>query len=76
MAIVRNITYRAIERLSTHKETECTFYVGEDDQGHKYLQLDTYGSASRQKRGEKSQSIRLSPDAIQQLKAIFSEYDL
>lgn len=76
MAIVKNIEHQALERDSKHTEAECTFDVVTDVEGHKYLQLDTYGSPSRQIRGKKSQSMRLAPEAVQQLKAIFLEYGL
>ncbi len=41
-----------------------------DDLEDKYLQIDTYGSATRKIPGKKSQSIRFSPEAIDQLKEI------
>ncbi|EEY36912.1 hypothetical protein VII_000664 [Vibrio mimicus MB451] len=40
--------------------------------GEKYLQVDTYGSVKRKETGKKSQSIRFSPEAIEQLKSIIS----
>lgn len=76
MAIVNNIEYQALERESKHTEAACTFAVVTGSDGRKCLQLDTYGSASREFRGKKSQSIRLTPEAVQQLKAIFKEYGL
>ena len=75
MAIVKSIEYQALERDSKHTEAACTFDVVTED-GRKYLQLDTYGSSSREMRGKKSQSIRLSPEAIQQLKAILIKHAL
>lgn len=74
MAIVKSIEHQALERESKHTEAACTFDVVTDSHGRKYLQLDTYGSASREMRGKKSQSIRLTPEAIQQLKVILKEY--
>ncbi|PLC52828.1 hypothetical protein CR155_15565 [Pollutimonas nitritireducens] len=76
MAIVKNIAHQALDRDSKHTEAECTFDVVTDAEGHKYLQLDTYGSSSRQIRGKKSQSIRLAPEAVQQLKVILLKYGL
>ena len=49
---------------------DCTYSVFEDGKGNKYLQIDTYGSKSRKIPGKKSQSIRFSPEAIEQLKEI------
>lgn len=76
MAIVKSIEYQALERDSKHTVAACTFDVITETGGRKYLQLDTYGSSSREMRGKKSQSIRLSPEAIQQLKAIFIKHAL
>ena len=39
--------------------------------GERVLQIDTYGSSDRQIPNKKSQSLRFSPEAIEQLKAIF-----
>lgn len=44
------------------------------DNGDLYLQVDTYGSKERRMVGKKSQSIRFSPAAIAELKAIISKY--
>ncbi|GHU14752.1 hypothetical protein AGMMS50225_27220 [Betaproteobacteria bacterium] len=71
MALVKNIKHQALERETEHTEVECTYAVGD-----KYLQLDTYGSSSRKMRGKKSQSIRLTSEAIQQLKNIFVQNGL
>ena len=70
MAIITEITHKSLERESKHTEVDCTYDVIQID-GKKYLQLDTYGSAQREIKGKKSQSIRLSPEAIEQLKKIF-----
>lgn len=56
MAIVKNIAHQALERDSRHTEAECTFDVVTDPEGHKYLQLDTYGSSSRQIRGKRAKA--------------------
>ena len=70
MAIVRKLEPIQIDRDSKHSEVDCTYAIVEDDKGYKYLQIDTYGSATRQIPGKKSQSIRFSPEAIEQLKEI------
>ena len=71
MAIVRKMESIQLERDSKHSEVNATYTVVTTD-GEKFLQIDTYGSASRQETGKKSQSIRFSPDAIAQLKSILS----
>lgn len=75
MAIVTEIKHQALERESRHTEVECTYDVIEAD-GKKFLQLDTYGSAQREIKGKKSQSLRLSPEAIAHLKKIFLQHGL
>jgi len=76
MATVNNITHQALERESAHSEVECTYDIVTDKDGHRFLQLDTYGSKERQMKGKKSQSIRLSLSAIDELKAILKRHGL
>ncbi len=64
MAIIRKLDPINLDRDSKHTEVNCTYAILEDDQGDKYLQIDTYGSATRKIPGKKSQSIRFSPEAI------------
>ena len=66
MAIIKNLEKINLDRNVRHTEVEATYSIIDD----KYLQIDTYGSETRQERGKKSQSIRLSPEAIVQLKDI------
>jgi hypothetical protein len=70
MALVRKLEKKILERESKHTEAECTYSVVSDDSGEKYLQLDTYGSRHRQEQGKQSQTLRFSPEAIEQLKII------
>jgi hypothetical protein len=73
MAIVRRLEYLALEKDSPHSEVECTYSIVGDDDGGRFLQVDTYGSKLRQIPGKKSQSIRFAPEAIEQLKALLAE---
>ena len=68
MAIVRKLDPIHLVRDSKHSEVDCTYAIVEDDQGDKYLQIDTYRSATIKIPGKKTQSIRFSPEAIEQLK--------
>ena len=70
MAIVRKLDPLTLEKDSKHSEVDCTYSIVTNDEGKKYLQIDTYGSATRKIPGKKSQSIRFSPGAIKQLKSI------
>ncbi len=72
MAIIRKMEKIDLERDSRHTEVDSTYSIIEDQQGSKYLQIDTYGSPNRQITGKKSQSIRFSPEGIEQLKEIIN----
>jgi len=76
MALVENISPLKLGRDVDHRSVECTFDVITNANGEKFLQLDTYGSSARQLRGKKSQSLRLSPNALQQLKQIIHTHKL
>ena len=72
MAIVETLQHRPLDRDVPHKKVDCTYSIVIDAEGRKWLQLDTYGSIDREMPGKKSQSIRLSPEAIAQLKGILA----
>ncbi|MBN2885725.1 MAG: hypothetical protein JXM75_03335, partial [Chromatiaceae bacterium] len=64
-----------LEKDSKHTEVDATYsivYV----EGEAFLQIDTYGSKNRKIEGKKSQSIRLSAEAINQLQEIIEKYSL
>jgi hypothetical protein len=73
MALIRQLRHQALEKDSRHTEAECTYSIVTDKHGHKLLQIDTYGSNERKLRGKKSQSIRFSTEALQQLKMILEQ---
>jgi hypothetical protein len=73
MAIVRNMESITLERDSKHSEVDATYSTITSENGEKFLQIDTYGSSDRQEKGKKSQSIRFSPEAINQLKDILAK---
>lgn len=52
-----------------HDEVEATYNVVVK-QGKKYIQINTYGSKERKAKGEVSQTIQLSEEAISQLQII------
>jgi hypothetical protein len=74
MAIVRDLQALTLERDARHTEAHCTYSIRVDDQGRRYLQIDTYGSSTRKIRDKKSQSIRFAPEAIERLKQILREH--
>jgi hypothetical protein len=74
MAIVRNLEHHNLDSETRHTEVECTYSITSDEQGQRFLQIDTYGSKSRKILGKKSQTIRFAPEAIEQLKTILGEH--
>jgi hypothetical protein len=72
MAVVRKIEPVILDRDSKHTEVDCTYTIISDVDGKKYLQIDTYGSVKRKIPRNKSQSIRFSPEAIDQLTVILN----
>lgn len=72
MAIVRKLEKLNMERDSKHTEVECTYTIINSG-SETYLQIDTYDSKERQEQGKKSQSIRFSHEAIEQLKTIIEK---
>jgi hypothetical protein len=74
MAIVRKLIRITLDRDTKHSEVnDCTYSIIQGEDGRKSLQIDTYGSALRKIPGKKSQSIRFSPEALQQLRQILSQ---
>ena len=73
MAIVRKLEPITLEIDAKHTEVNCTYSIIVDNAGEKYLQIDTYGSKKRKIPGKKSQSVRFSSEAIEQLKAIIEK---
>lgn len=74
MAIVRKLIRITLDRDTKHSEVnDCTYTIIQGKDGRKSLQIDTYGSALRKIPGKKSQSIRFSPEALQQLRQILSQ---
>src|SRR5437867_3527996 len=69
MALIRSFTEKTPERDSRHTEVEATWYVGGDG-NTRFLQVDTYGSSTREISGKVSQSIRLDARAASQLRAL------
>ncbi len=69
MAIVNKLEQIDLDRDTKHTNVNCTYSIIESD-GAKFLQIDTYGSATRKIPGKKNQSIRFDHEAIKQLKKI------
>jgi guanylate kinase len=74
MSLVTRLESRDLERNVGHREAEETYSVLEEN-GEIFLQIDTYGSASRKDKtpGHRAQSIRFSPAAIAELRKILQK---
>ena len=74
MAMVRHLEYVPLQSNVRHTEVEATYSIVRDDDGHTFIQIDTYGSRGREIPGKKSQSLRFSPEAVAELKVLLSQY--
>ena len=74
MAIVRHLEQLQLQNVASHTDTECTYCIVEDDEGNRFLQIDTYGSPERKLFGKKSQSIRFASSAARELRVILDRH--
>ena len=73
MAIVKHLKHQQLEKDTRHTEADCTYSIITDSEGNRLLQIDTYGSSARRLLGKKSQSIRFTTAALEQLRNILAE---
>ena len=66
MAIVRKFDELDLKTNSRHSETYGGWSVQGQD-GQKFIQINTMGSADREIPGKVSQTLRLSKEAVEQL---------
>ena len=69
MALVRTIKKADKDRQAVHGPTDCSYSIFSQG-GEIYLQLDTYGSATRKQPEKISQSIQLNRASAKQLKTL------
>jgi len=58
MALIRHFEHKHMDRNSVHDEISASYTVFERD-GHRFIQIDSYGRDERQIPGKKSQTIQL-----------------
>lgn len=73
MALVKKLERINMDRNSVHGEVDATVTVFQDDDGTKFLQIDTYGSPEREIPGKKSQSIQFGPEGMAALREILAD---
>ena len=66
MATIRSLELKVPERSLKQGDAKCSIILGDID-GEKFVQLDSYGSSDRQFVGKRSQSMRLTKAAFDQL---------
>lgn len=74
MAIVNHFEFLDLQIEASHTEVDATYSLVKEQDGVHHLQIDTYGSRHRKLRGKKSQTIRLTPNAVAELKAIIEKH--
>ena len=67
MALVNQLEAVQLAIDAKHTTAAATYSIIRAEDGRKYLQIDTYGSPTRELKGKKSQSLRLSASAVKQL---------
>ena len=73
MALVRALKEGRKDKQGVHEETECSYTIFSDDQGNRFLQLDTYGSPGRKLTGKVSQTLQFDVQAASHLKRLIEE---
>jgi hypothetical protein len=67
MALVTKVSKVKRDRYKVHESVRCTYSIFESD-GDCYLQLETYGRDSRQRRGQISQSLQFNRASAEALR--------
>jgi hypothetical protein len=70
MALVTKFERTTKERPSIHRAVNCEYTIFTGSDGKRYLQLDTFGSQTRQIVGKVSQSIQIDSVTAAELKRI------
>jgi hypothetical protein len=73
MALVRVIERVDKERQTIHSEVSCCASIVADDEGRKYVQLDTFGSTTRAIPGKVSQSMQFNEGSARVLIELLEE---
>jgi len=72
MALLNKLEKKSPDRHPVHKPINST-YMAFSDSGKRYVQIDTYGSATSQVPGKISQSIQLDEASAKQLWSILGK---
>lgn len=69
MALVKQLKRSSLQKYSIHGLVDCTYCTFVKG-GSPYLQLDTYGSKTREMPGKKSQSLQFDRESLIKLREI------
>ena len=69
MALIEKMKFRQQISHNIHGLTECTHSLF-DHGNRRFLQIDTYGSATRKCPGKASQKLQFGPEGIEEIKRI------
>lgn len=72
MALLKKLELADAGRPKVHQAIDATYFVFEQD-GVKYLQIDTRGLPTRKEPNKTSQAIQLGPESIVQLRRILDQ---
>jgi hypothetical protein len=72
MALVTKFEHLSMTANQVHGQTDCTYSTFEED-GKRYLQIDTYGSERRKISGKKSQTVQFDEQSANALKKLLEE---
>jgi hypothetical protein len=73
LATIRKLDLKVPDRSAKQADADCSIILGELE-GEKFVQLDSYGSADRKFIGKRSQSMRLTKKAFEQLVKLGSKH--
>lgn len=73
MAIIRKFEHLELKANARHTETVGGYSIQGQD-GEKFIQINTVGSADREIPGKVSQTLRLTKEAIEQLSELAKKH--
>ena len=73
MALVKKLERLSMSKNRVHAPANCTYTIFVED-GERYLQVDTYGSAGRKIKGKKSQTLQFDEHSAKALRALLEQH--
>ena len=73
MALITKLELAERNVRGVHDEVDCSYTVFQTREGHRFIQLNTFGTEKRKIQGIASQTIQLSEKAAHQLKLLIEQ---